>query len=117
MAEEVTVYHHPDCSKSRRVCELLQEQGQSFESFLYLETPPNKEQLQRLMQWLGIEDPRQMMRPKEAQYAELKLDSAGSDALLEALVTHPQLLERPILLRAGHAIIARPPELALDFLA
>ena len=66
---------------------------------------------------VDIRDPREMMRSKEPQYAELGLATAGRDALLDAIVAHPILLQRPILVRGARAIIARPPERLLELLA
>jgi arsenate reductase len=68
------------------------------------------------MKQLEISDPRQMMRTGEDAYAELGLADAGADALLEAIATHPILLERPIVVNDGRAVIARPPERLLELL-
>ena len=114
---KITVYHNPACSKSRRVCELLTEQGVELQTHLYLEQPLPKAQLQDLMVSLGIQDPRLMMRTKEALYSELGLAEAGHEALLQAMVEHPRLMERPIVVMGERALIARPPELALELVA
>ena len=65
---------------------------------------------------LGIDDPRAMMRTGEPVYRQLGLAGAGRDELLDAVVAHPVLLERPIVVREGRAVIARPPERVLEFL-
>jgi len=82
----------------------------------YLVEPPTHAQLRELMVQLGITDPRLMMRTGEAVYGELGLANRQGDALLEAIVEHPILLERPIVVRNGRAVIARPPERLLELL-
>jgi arsenate reductase len=82
----------------------------------YLETPPTVADLQRLMTMLAIDDPRQMMRTGEPVYAELGLENAKPDQLLEAVTTNPILLERPIFVVGDKAVIARPPERLLELL-
>jgi arsenate reductase len=68
------------------------------------------------MTLLGIDDPRAMMRPGEAVYVELELEGAGPDRLLDAIMAHPILLERPIFVRGDKAVVGRPPERVLDLL-
>jgi arsenate reductase len=75
-----------------------------------LDTPPTVAELERLMELLGIDDPRQMMRTGEPEYAELRLDEAPAAELLQAVTKHPILLERPIFVMGDHAVVARPPE-------
>ena len=82
----------------------------------YLEDAPSREDLENVMKLLGIDDPRQMMRTGEDVYKELGLAAAGTDALLDAMHEHPILIERPIVIRGDHAVIARPPERLLDLL-
>jgi arsenate reductase len=82
--------------------------------FRYLDAAPSREELQRVMGMLGIDDPRQMMRTGEAVYKELGLATAERDELLEAMTKHPILIERPIVIRGDRAVIARPPEKLLD---
>lgn len=82
----------------------------------YLDVPPTQQELKRLMALLGIDDPRQMMRTGEALYAELRLQDATRDELLDAIVAHPILLERPIFVCGDRAVIARPPERLLELL-
>ncbi|MDB5067352.1 MAG: arsenate reductase, partial [Chloroflexi bacterium] len=82
----------------------------------YLDERPSRADLERLMAMLGIDDPRAMIREKEPQYAELGLATASRDAVLDAVVQHPILLQRPILVRGDRAVIARPPERLLELL-
>jgi arsenate reductase len=82
----------------------------------YLEQTPTKEQLEHVMKLLGIDDPRDMMRVGEPQYRELGLDAAEPDALLDAMVAHPILIQRPIIMRGDRAVIGRPPDRALELL-
>ena len=111
-----TIYFNPACSKCRTADSLLRERGVEADLVRYLDTPPTVDELRLLMKRLGIEDPREMMRTGEAVYAELGLESASPDRLLEAITEHPILLERPILVVGDRAVIARPPERALELL-
>ncbi len=113
----VTIYHNPRCSKSRQTLALLNERGQEVEIVEYLETPPDAETLGRLLDGLGLE-PRQLMRKKEAAYAELGLDEPSLDraALIAAMVENPILIERPIVVAAGRVALGRPPEAILEIL-
>ncbi len=86
------------------------------ETIRYLDTPPTRGDLERLVQLLGIDDPRDMMRTGEPMYAELGLSDASPDDLLHAITTHPILLERPIFVVGGRAVVARPPERVLELL-
>jgi arsenate reductase len=104
------MYFNPACSKCRTADAILKEAGVEAELVRYLDTPPTRVELSSLMTRLGIRDPRDMMRTGEAVYAELDLASAGPDQLLDAIVAHPILLERPIFIRGDRAVIARPPE-------
>jgi arsenate reductase len=80
-----------------------------------LKTPPTRDQLQELRKMLGG-DLRAMIRNNEDEYATLELDKAGEEALLDAVAAHPKLLQRPVVVYRGKAVIARPPELLQDFL-
>ena len=115
--DTITVFHNPRCSKSRKTVEILTEKGFSFSLYEYLDERPRVEALRRVMVALAIDDPRDMMRTKEAVYAEQGLADATTDELLAAMAEHPKLIERPIVIRGDRAIIARPPELVTEFLA
>lgn len=113
----VTIYHNPRCSKSRQTLQLLRERGIEPEVIEYLRTPPDSTQLQALLTMLGI-DARSLMRKKEAEYTALKLDdpNLGEERLIAAMVAHPRLIERPIVVNDGRAAIGRPPENVLGIL-
>lgn len=113
----VQIWHNPQCSKSRQALELLRKRGLDPEVFEYLETPPTADDLDTLLGILGV-DARALLRTKEAAYEELGLAHAHvtRDELLEAMAKHPILIERPIVIRGEHAVIARPPEKALEIL-
>ena len=110
------IYVNPSCSKCRTALSLLGEHGVQADTILYLDEPPTVADLKGLMELLAIDDPRLMMRTGEPVYAELALDDAGGDALLEAIADHPILLERPIFVVADRAVVARPPERLLELL-
>ena len=111
-----TVYFNPSCSKCRTVQGLLAERGVEADYVRYLETAPDRAELERVMGLLGIDDPREMMRTGEPIYRALGLAGAGRDELLDAMAEHPILVERPIVIVGDRAVIARPPERALDLL-
>lgn len=111
---DTEIFFNPRCSKCRSVRGLLEERGLEADYVNYLERTPSREDLERVMGLLGFDDPRQMMRRNEPQYRELDLDSVGKDALLDAMVEHPILIQRPIVIRGGRAVIGRPPERALE---
>ena len=115
-ADGITVYFNPRCSKCRKLRELLEERGVAARYRLYLEEPPTVEELGSLLEKLGVEDPAAIMRSKEAAWSELGLRAADAAKRLAALAQHPQLLERPILVRGQRAVVARPPEKALELL-
>lgn len=117
MSDSPRIYHNPRCSKSRAVLELLQQRGAEPEIVEYLKTPPDREMLTALLRQLGI-GPRELLRKGEAEYRELNLsDSALSDdALIAAMLEHPKLIERPIVVAGGQARIGRPPERVLEIL-
>ena len=114
----VTLYHNPRCSKSRAALKLLGEHGVEPEIVEYLKTPPDEAALRALLDKLGLE-PRALMRRNEAAYKEQGLDdpSLGRDDLIRAMVAHPKLIERPILIQGDRAVIGRPPERVLELLA
>jgi arsenate reductase len=115
-SEMVTIYHNPRCSKSRETLALLNVRGIEPEVVLYLQTPPDRETLQILLQKLGMQSARELMRTKEAIYSELALGDKNESALLDALVENPVLIERPIVINGDKARIGRPPEAVLDII-
>jgi arsenate reductase len=113
---ELSLYFNPACSKCRTAQGLLVERGIDARIVEYLVVPPSVGELRDLMGMLGIADPREMMRTGESVYAELGLASVSGDELLEAMAANPILLERPIVVKDGRAVIARPPERLLELL-
>ncbi|HEX9546669.1 MAG TPA: arsenate reductase (glutaredoxin) [Acidimicrobiales bacterium] len=113
---DTTIYFNSACSKCRTAQSILADKGVDATVVRYLDKPPTVDELRRLMTLLGIEDPRAMMRTNEAVYKELGLANASPDALLDAVTTHPILLERPIVIVGERAVIARPPERLLEIL-
>ena len=115
---KVCIYHNPRCSKSRQALTLLEQQGDELEIVEYIETPPDSATLSALLQQLGM-NARDLMRRGEDIYKELKLDNPDlSEAeLVQAMVDYPRLIERPIVIRDGKAIVARPPEKVLELYA
>lgn len=113
----VTIYHNPRCSKSRQTLALIEQQGITPQVIRYLETPPSVAELKAILDLLAM-TPRQLMRHKEAEYQALQLDdSTLTDAeLLQAMVENPKLMERPVVLANGKAVIGRPPENVLTIL-
>lgn len=113
----VTIYHNPRCSKSRQTLQLLRDHDLEPEVVDYLKTPPDAATLERLLGLLGLE-PRELMRRKEAEYKELGLDdpALSREQLIAAMVEHPRLIERPIVVGGGKAALGRPPEKVLEIL-
>ena len=111
---KVKIFHNPRCSKSREALKLLEEKGVDIEVVRYLDTPPTKEELKALLKMLGI-SARDLMRTKEKLYKELGLKEVDDEEkLIEAMVEHPKLIERPVVIKDGKAVIGRPPEKVLE---
>ena len=113
----VKIYHNPRCGKSRQTLQLLQQRGIEPEIIEYLKRPPSAEELNDILQKLGME-PRDLMRKNEAEYKASSLDDQTLDrqALIDGMVNHPILIERPIVVANGKAAIGRPPEAVLPIL-
>ncbi|MFT5487526.1 MAG: arsenate reductase [Paracoccaceae bacterium] len=113
----VTIYHNPRCSKSRATLALLEEKGIVPEIIEYLGTPPSKEEMNRILDGLDMA-PRDLMRRKEQPYAALNLgdDSMSRDALIDAILANPILMERPVVVKGGKYALGRPPENVLEIL-
>lgn len=113
----ITLYHNPQCSKSRQALLLLQNSGLEIRVIYYLKTPLSLSELRDLSEKLNL-PPRDFIRSTEAIYKTLNLDheSLTSDDLLDAISKYPRLMERPIAVCGTHAIIGRPPENVLAFL-
>ncbi len=110
----VKIYHNPRCSKSRQTLQLLHDQGITPEIIDYLKTPPSAEELDAILQKLGLE-PRALMRKNESAYKETGMNNEALDrqALIQGMVNNPILIERPIVVVNDKAAIGRPPEAVL----
>ncbi|MFZ1344869.1 arsenate reductase (glutaredoxin) [Thiothrix eikelboomii] len=117
MDNTVTIYHNPRCSKSKQALALLEEEGVSPDIINYLNNPLSADKLRELLGMLGM-SARGLLRKTEAEYAELKLadTSLSDEQLIQAMVKHPKLIERPIVVVGGKAVIGRPPEKVLDLI-
>ena len=112
----ITIWHNPRCSKSRKALALLEERGVQPTQVRYLETPPTENEIKRVLSLLGVSGI-DIMRRGEATFKELNLSSETSeDELISAMVSHPILIERPVIISATQAVIGRPPENALTLL-
>jgi len=105
------IYHNTKCSKSRQALQLLQDKGCEFEIIEYLNTPLDKEEIFKIIAMLDV-GPRDIMRKKEPEYTANGLDNPdlSAEELVQAIVTTPKLLERPIVVCNGKAAVGRPPE-------
>ncbi|QLR44170.1 arsenate reductase (glutaredoxin) [Enterobacter sp. RHBSTW-00994] len=119
MSEAVKIYHNPRCSKSRDTLSLLKSNGIDPDVVLYLETPPDAATLRQLVSMLGMPSARDLMRQKDELYKSLSLDDMHltEDELIQAMVKHPKLIERPIVVANGQARIGRPPESVLEIVS
>ena len=114
---KATIYHNPRCSKSRQTLAILEEKGVDIDIVEYLNDSPDKKTLASMVKKLGIA-PAELLRKGEAVFKELNLKEKldDDDAILDAMVENPILIERPIVLANNKARIGRPPESVLDIL-
>ena len=114
--EKITIWHNPRCSKSREALKIAEENGVEKEIVKYLEATPTKEELKKVLAMLGL-SARELMRTKEEIYKELDLKNVSDEeALLDAMVTNPKLIERPVIIKGDKAIIGRPTSIIAEFL-
>ena len=114
---QVKIYHNPRCSKSRQALQLLHDHGVEPEVIEYLKFPPDKDTLKKILHQLQL-SPRDLMRHKEQEYKDNHLDdpSLSEGELIEAMVKHPKLIERPLVITDKGIAIGRPPESVLEVL-
>ena len=113
---DIVLYHNPRCSKSRAALALLQEHGISPRIVEYLQHPPDRSELRKLIGQLQIK-PAELVRTGEEVYKTSYKGKMLSDAeWIDALVQHPILIERPIAVRGERAVIGRPPERVLELI-
>ena len=112
-----TIYHNPRCSKSRQTLQLLEENGVTPEIVLYLEDTPDAATLKNLLAKLGMAA-RELIRTGEDAYKEHNLadQSLNEDQLITAMVQHPKLIQRPVVVNGDKAAMGRPPEAVLEIL-
>ena len=112
----IQIYHNPRCGKSRNCLTLLEEQNSEYQIIKYLDTPPTYEELESLLSKLGLE-PVELVRQKEKIWIEnYKNKSLSKEEIINAMVLHPILIERPIVIKGDKAIIARELEKVTAFL-
>lgn len=109
------IWHNPRCSKSRETLELLRARGIDPTVRRYLDEPPTEDELMEARDMLRVTT-REMMRPDEPMFEDLGLYDADDEALMEAMIAHPRLIERPIVFHGDRAAIGRPPKAVLDIL-
>jgi arsenate reductase len=117
MTSAIKIFHNPRCSKSRQTMQLIESSGFVPEVIEYLKQPPGYDELVQVLDLLGME-PRELMRTGEKTYQENNLDDPGlsREDLIKAMIDNPILIERPIVIHDGRAIIGRPPEKVRDIL-
>src|SRR5471032_1163404 len=111
MPAETTIYHNPNCGMSRKVLDILRDAGMEPKVIKYLKTPPSREELLSLLDRMG-KTPRQILRRKGTPYEELGLDdpAKSDDSLIDAILAHPILLERPVVVTTRGVRLCRPAE-------
>jgi arsenate reductase (glutaredoxin) len=113
----VIVYHNPQCGTSRNTLALIREAGIEPQVIEYLQTPPDRQTLVKLLHDAGM-TPRELLRSKEALYSELKLDESqwSDDQLIDFMIANPILINRPIVVTARGTRLCRPVELVRELL-
>lgn len=107
----LTIWHNPRCRKSRETLALIEDAGVPVTCRKYLENAPERDEILSVLAQLGFEDPRSLIRKRERIYKEMDLKSVKSaEILIDAMVNHPILIERPVVFDGKKACIGRPPE-------
>lgn len=110
------IYHNPRCSKSRQTLALIEDAGAEVEIVKYLENIPSKKELTEIINLLGIK-PLQLIRKGEKDWKEnFKGKELTDEEVIEAMISYPKLIERPIVIKDKKAVLGRPPENVLDLL-
>ena len=114
---DLTIYHNPRCSKSRQTLELIRSKGVEPEIVLYMEDTPSVEDIQDALRMLGMK-PMDIVRQKESEFKEhfAGADELTDTQLIELMRLYPKVIERPIVVNRGKAVIGRPPENVLGIL-
>lgn len=113
--DDVTIYHNPACGTSRNTLGLIRNAGIEPRVIEYLKTPPDRATLRSLIAAMGVAV-RDIVRAKESVHADLGLADADDEALIDAMLAHPVLINRPIVITAQGTKLCRPSELVLDIL-
>src|SRR5271166_1657788 len=114
-ADNTIIYHNPKCSTSRKMLDLLRDNGFEPTVIQYLKTPPSRDELARMIRDAGI-DVRTAVRKREPLYAELNLADATDEQLLDAMTEHPILIERPFVVTSKGTRLARPIDAVREIL-
>ena len=114
----ITIYHNPKCGTSRNTLALIRNSGDEPEVIEYLKQPPGKEQIKNMLAMMSC-SARALMRQKESLYEELQLadEKWSEDALIDFMLAHPILINRPIVITPLGVKLCRPSELVLDYFA
>jgi arsenate reductase len=113
----VTIYHNPECGTSRNTLAMIRQSGEEPQVIEYLKNPPSREKLVELLKTMGM-TPRELLREKGTPYAELGLGDAkwSDDELIDFMLAHPILINRPIVVTPLGTRLCRPSEAVLDIL-
>jgi arsenate reductase (glutaredoxin) len=113
----ITIYHNPDCGTSRNTLAIIRQSGEEPEVIEYLKNPPSRQRLVELIKAMGM-TPRQLLREKGTPYAELNLGDPKwtDDEIVDFMLAHPILINRPIVVTPLGTMLARPSEAVLDIL-
>lgn len=112
----ITIYHNPRCSKSRQGLQILEDSGKEFEVVKYLDEPISESKLKEIINQLGI-NPLDLVRKNEAIWkSDFKGKELTDTQLISAMVKHPKLIERPIVVSKGKAVIGRPTSLISEII-
>ncbi len=116
-SEILTIYYNPSCSKSRETLQILEQHKTQPQIIEYLDTPPSQSEMSQIVKKLGMA-PIDLLRTKEKAYVEAgyQADLMSDKEIIEAIVKHPSLLQRPIVIYGNKAIIGRPPIKVLDII-
>ncbi len=107
----LTIWHNPRCSKSRQTLALIEESGTQVDIVKYLENSPSADEIKEVLKMLAI-SARDLMRKGEDEYKALNLSAPNltEEDLIQAMVQHPKLIERPVVIKGDKAVLGRPPE-------
>ena len=113
----ITIYHNPDCGTSRNTLAIIRQSGEEPQVIEYLKTPPSRDRLVELIEAMAM-TPRALLREKGTPYAELGLADPkwSDDEILDFMLAHPILINRPIVVSPLGVVLARPSEKVLDIL-